>query len=158
MMAQLVCKMVPSENMNVGSQAFLSAMVATALAVTEFLDSILQLVSLNLWPIIKFVLGKKFIDRVGAEDVSQMYTSRQRSEPERTYLEDMSSLKLPPPSSSSDTFRLSALEGGLEFCLEVVAEVVRDDWRDWDFLETVLPLSKARLRKSSCISKKLMVR
>ena len=57
------------------------------------------------------------------------YQARQKGSSE-SHLKEVSSLKLPPPSSSSETFLLGALEVGLEFGLEFTAEVVRDDCLD----------------------------
>lgn len=57
---------------------------------------------------------------------------------------------LTSPSSSSDPARLAALE----VVREVATEELREDTRDFAFLDTVLPLSNACLRRS-CISKYL---
>jgi hypothetical protein len=42
-------------------------------------------------------------------------------------------------------------EPGREFGFELGPELAREDGFDFDLLEVVLPLSKARLRKSSCM-------
>ena len=143
--------MMCHENAHERSQRVLPALVATALALTELLDSIFQLLSLELGCLfVEVVTCQKFVNRVDAEVSSASDCIRQKGR-NKTHLKDVSSLKLPPPSSSSETFLLCVLELGLEFCREFTAEGVRDDCRDCALLETVLPLSRARLRRSSCM-------
>jgi hypothetical protein len=67
------------------------------------------------------------------------------------YLNDVSSLRLPPPSSSSDASRLAIRELTREFCFEAKREFVGEACLDFCFLDTVLPLSSAFRRRTSCI-------
>src|SRR5437763_9429275 len=69
----------------------------------------------------------------------------------RNHLNDVSSLRLPPPSSSSDASLLAIRELECEFCFEARREFVGEACLDFCFFDTVLPLSSAFRRRSSCI-------
>lgn len=69
----------------------------------------------------------------------------------KAHLNDVSSLRLPPPSSSSDASLLGIRELAREFCFEAVRELDGEACLDFCFFDTVLPLSNAFLRRPSCI-------
>jgi len=73
------------------------------------------------------------------------------------HLNDVSSLRLPPPSSSSDASLLGIRELAREFCFEPEREFEGEACFDFCFFDTVLPLSNAFLRSSSCIVKNMRV-
>jgi hypothetical protein len=64
-----------------------------------------------------------------------------------TYLKAVPSLEL-PLSSSSEGCLLALLEPGFEFGFEVGREPSRDACLDFDFLDTVFPLSRTDRRRS----------
>lgn len=66
----------------------------------------------------------------------------------RIYLNDVSSLISPPVSSSSEPALLTALLAMRDDALEFDLEVAGDDCFDNALRDTVLLLSKARLRRS----------
>jgi hypothetical protein len=132
------------EEVDIRCESSFSTLNAASLPVNNLFQTVCELLLPRLGCVVRDVQGDHLIDGVDAGFWSAMISRVCIAA--STYLQFVLSLIL--PSSSSEPWRLWLRE----LARELAAEEVREDMRDWAFLDTVLPLSSAWRRRSCMVA------